>query len=143
MLGILGSVQLNQEQVEDHLSSFTEVFDIAKRVVKTPFFKSTNISDFARPLAIDGSRELIESGDHREAVFWIAITHIFCQKALYNDAPTDIQDRFMPSFRSLLADLGVKSFADLQRRNQQIEKLLPRVWEVAEAIIAANPEIVD
>ncbi len=143
MLGILGSVQLSREQVEFLLSSFTEVFDITKRFVKTPFFLSSNISDFARPISIDGSRELIESGDHREAMFWIAFMHTRCQRALYNDAPADIQHQLMPSFRVVLEDLGIKSFADLQRRNKQIEELLPRVWEAAEAIIAANPEIVD
>ncbi len=143
MLGVLGSAQLSREQVEHHLASCAEVFDIAKRVIKTPFFFASEISDYARPSMIDASRELIESGDHREALFWIVNTQTWCQKALYNDAPADIQDRFMPSYQHLLGDLSVRSFADLQQRNEQIKGLLPRVWEVAEAIIAANPEIVD
>ena len=32
------------------------------------------ITPAARPIAIDGSRELIEAGAHREAVFWIVAT---------------------------------------------------------------------
>jgi hypothetical protein len=143
VLGILGSEHMSREQVESFLKSCTEVFDVAKDIVKTPFFGASTISDFAGSVAIDGSRELITSGYHREAVFWIAVIHTWCQKALYNDASTEVQQRFMPSYQHLLRDLGVTSFDDLQHRNEQTEELFPEVWKVAEAIIAANPEIMD
>jgi hypothetical protein len=86
---------------------------------------------------------LIERGDHREAVFWIAITHSWCHQALFNDAPVDLQQQFAPSYERLLQQLGITSFADLRQRTEQIKALLPRIWEVTEAIIAANPEIID
>jgi hypothetical protein len=35
------------------------------------------------------------------------------------------------------------SFPDLQQRTEQLKVLLPTIWEVTEAIIATNPEIVD
>jgi hypothetical protein len=54
-----------------------------------------------------------------------------------------MQDRFTPGYRQLLGDLGITSFADLQQRSEQVKGLLPRVWEVAEAIMAANPGIED
>ena len=143
MLNLLGCVHMSRAQVEYHLKSCTEVFDVAKGFVKTPFFGATYITDYSRPISIDGSRELIESGDHREAVFWLIATQYFCQKALYLDAPKEVQDRYASCFRGLLYDLGISTFADLQQRNQQAKDLLPAVWEVAEAIIAANPEIID
>jgi hypothetical protein len=143
MLGILGSVGMRRKQVQDLLGACVEVFDSAKQVIKTPFFGASSISDDARSLAIDGSRELIDCGDHREAVFWIAVTHTWCQKALFNDAPVELQQRFTPSYQRLLGELGVTSLADLQQRTEQLKNLLPRIWEVTEAIIAANPEIVD
>jgi hypothetical protein len=52
-----------------------------------------------------------------------------------------MQVRFTPGYRQLLSDLGITSFADLQRRMQQVKELLPRIWGVAEAIIAVNPGI--
>jgi hypothetical protein len=54
-----------------------------------------------------------------------------------------VRDRFEPGYRRLLGDLGITSFADLQRRRERVEALLPRVWHVAEEIVAANPEIRD
>ena len=38
---------------------------MAKAVVRTPYRFAADISDSARPVAIDGSRELIERGYHR------------------------------------------------------------------------------
>ena len=41
----------------------------------------------------------------------------------------------------LLADLGIASPDDLPPRRAQVEAYLPELWHVAEAIMAANPEI--
>jgi hypothetical protein len=143
LLELLGCAQISPVRVELHLAALADAFDAAKAIIKTRFFFAADLSDIARPIAIDGSRELIESGDHREAIFWMVATYSRCQKALYHDAPAELRERFSPGYRRLLGDLGITSFADLQRRGEQVEAMLPRVWEVAEAIIAANPEIED
>jgi hypothetical protein len=143
LLETLGCAHMSPADVERHLDALTEAFDFAKTVVKTPVFFASEISDVARPIAIDGSRELIESGLHREAIFWIAVTYSRCQKVLYHDAPVEMRDRFTPGYRQLLGDLSITSLADLQQRCEQVRALLPRVWEVAEALIAANPGIED
>ena len=141
LLELLGCAQLSRVHVEHHLAALTDVFDVAKALVKTPFFFASDISDIARPIAIDGSRELIEHGHHREAIFWMVATYSRCQILLYHDAPLEMRDRFGPGYRELLGDLGIASFADLKQRGEQVRGLLPRVWEVAEAILEANPEI--
>jgi hypothetical protein len=143
LLELMGCAPMSRTSVERHLDALAEVFDVAKAVVKTPFSFASDISDVARPLAIDGSRELIERGLHREAMFWIAVTYSRCQKVLALDAPAALKRRFDPGYRRLLGDLGITSFADLRRRGEQVKTQLARVWEVAEAIMAANPGIQD
>jgi len=143
LLELLGCARISQARVEQHLAALAEVFDVAAAVVKTPFPFASDLSTVARPIAIDGSRELIERGDHREAIFWIVATASRCQQVLYHDAPVELQERFRPGYRRLLADLGIASFADLRRRGAQVEDFLPRLWEVAEAIMAANQGIED
>ena len=143
LLELLGCARMSRAQGEQHLATLTEVFDVAKAAVKTPFFFASDISDIARPIAIDGSRDLIERGDHREAIFWIVATYSRCLKILEQDAPAETQEWFHPGYRRLLGDLGITSFADLQQRGEQVRAFLPRVWEIAEAIMAANPEIED
>lgn len=143
LLELLGCARMSRMRADQHLVALTAVFDVAKVVLKTPFFFASDISDLARPIALDGSRELIERGDHREAIFWMVATYSRCQKVLYHDAPAEMQDRFSPGYRQLLGDLGITSFADLQQRGEEVKGLLPHVWEVAEAIMAANPAIED
>jgi hypothetical protein len=144
LLELLGCAQMSRARVEEHLAALAEVFDAAKAMIKSPFFFASDISDVARPIAIDGSRELIERGAHREAIFWMVVTYSRCQKVLYDDTPGEpgeMRERFWAGYLRLLGDLGIASFADLQRRSQQVKEFLPRVWEVAEAILAANREI--
>lgn len=141
MLDILGVTKFTRAQAEFHLAALIEAFDASKQYVKTPFFLSTNISDLARPLLVDGTRELIEIGYHREAMFWIMVIFSCCQKILFNDAPEDVQNKFAPAFRFLLKELGIYSSTDLQKRNQLNRETLPRVWSAAEQIVTTNPEI--
>ena len=143
LLDLLGCARISRTRAEQHLAALAEVFDVAAAVVKTPFPFASDLSAVARPIAIDGSRELIERGDHREAIFWLVATASRCQQVLYHDAPVELQQRFRPGYRRLLADLGIASFADLRRRGAQVEDFVPRLWEVAEAIMAANPGIED
>ncbi len=143
LLELLGCTNMSRARVEGHLAALTEVFDVAKTVVKTPFFFAGDISDSGRPVVINGSRELIERGFHREAIFWMVATYSRCQKILYTDASGGMREQFSPGYRQLLGDLGIASFADLQQRSDRVKAWLPQVWEVAEAIMAANPDIED
>jgi hypothetical protein len=142
LLEMLGCARINRASAEQHLAALANAFDAAKEVIRTPFPFAADISDLARPVAIDGSRELIEHGNQREAVFWMAATYSRCQKVLYHDAPLSRQEQYDPGYRALLADLGIRSFVDLQKRSQEVRELLPRIWELAEAIMSANPEII-
>ena len=141
LLQLLGCARFSRGQADRHLAVITQLFDAAKEAMTTPFPFASDISDSARPVAIDGSRELIERGYPREAMFWIAITHARCHKVLCRDASEEIKQRFNNLDRDLFSDLGVPSCTEIGQRCSEIERALPRVWEVAETIMAANPGI--
>ena len=141
LLELLGCARISRERAEHHLVALAAAFDAAKAVIRTPFVFAADVSDVARPIAIDGSRKLIERGNHREAIFWMVATYSRCQEVLYLDGPAELRHRIEPGYRRLLGDLGITSFADLQRRGEEVERALPWVGETAETIIAANPAI--
>jgi hypothetical protein len=143
ILELLGTARLSRGQVSQHLATLTDIFDAARKTIRASFPFASDLSDIARPIAIDGSLELIEQGYHREAMFWIAVTHSRCQKVLSGDGFGELSQGFRDSYRDLLDDLGMASWADIRRRGAQIERFLPRLWEAAERIIAANQEIQD
>ncbi len=140
LLEPLGCARLSARDVGRHLDTLAAAFDAAAGALRTPVFFASDISSQSRHIAIDGSRELIERGDHREAVFWMLATYARCQQVFAADAP-DGQEQHEAGLRDLLRDLGIATFADLERRVARVEVLLPRVSEVAEAIMAANVEI--
>lgn len=141
ILELLGSARMSRERVARHLDTLTDSFDAAAKAIKTPFPFASDLSDIARPIAIDGSLELIDRGYHREAMFWIAVTHSRCQKVLSSDALGELPQKFSDSYRDLLGDFGITSSADVRRRGMEVERLLPRVWEAAERIMGANQQI--
>ncbi|MDF2543117.1 MAG: hypothetical protein K0S47_2835 [Herbinix sp.] len=142
LIELLGCARLTQQRMENHLNNLAHTFDAAVVVSKTPFAFSTDITDSARPIAIDGSLDLIRAGNHREACFWIVATYARCHKILAVDAPLEIQEAHMPAFRELVADLGLHSNSDFTCRAQEVIQFLPRLWEVTEDILSRNPDII-
>jgi hypothetical protein len=142
LLALLGCAELSRERVEWHLTAMTAAFDTAAAVAATPFPFSSDITPAARPVAVDGSRDLVGRDHHREAVFWIAVTYARCLATLASDAPAAAPGH-LPGFSALLGDLGIASPADLGRRAGKVRGFLPRLGRVAEAILAANPDARD
>lgn len=142
LLKLLGCADWTSQRAEHHLAGLARTFDAAASVAKTPYFFSSDITTAARPIAIDGSRELIKNGLHREAVFWIVATFARCHKIMAADAP-ELQRELLPAFQAVVADLGITSSDDIIRRAGDALRYMPRLWQTAEAIIAANPDIID
>lgn len=141
LLRLLGCRTLRPQQVAGHLATLTAAFDVAKTVVTTAYPFAADLTDLARPIAIEGSRELIEQGYHREAIFWIVATYARCQQVFDQAGTPEQLATFTPGFQALLADLGIACHGDLVQRRNQVIAFLPRLWTMAEAIIAANPAI--
>ncbi len=138
LLRLLGVYDLTAERVEHHLRALEQTFDTAVSIAKTPFFFSSDITAEARPIVIDGSRELIRSGFHREAVFWMVATFARCHKIFEVDGSDEIQLKHRPAFDALTEDLGISSTDDLTRRAEDVLDFLPKLWEIAESIIPAS-----
>jgi len=144
LLELLGAARLSRGRVAQHLDTLTNIFEAATRAIKTPFPFGSDLTDIARPLAIDWGLELIARGYHREAMFWIAVTHSRCQKVLSSaHASMELSQKFSDSYQDLVGDLGIGSFAEVRRRCAEVERFLPRVWEAAEGIMASNQRIED
>lgn len=141
LLGMVGCAGMSRERVEHHLDALVTVFDAVKGRARSPFPFASDISEFARPIAIDGSRDLIARGHHREAVFWLVATYSRCLAILHTDLPDLEQDEFDNGYRELLGDLGIESSRDLHQRSERVKEFLPTVRDLAEHIMSANPDV--
>ncbi|WP_211748386.1 hypothetical protein [Paenibacillus sp. Marseille-Q4541] len=142
LLELLGSTHLTPQRVEHHLTELEKVFDAAVKVSSTPYFFSSDITEEARHIAIDGSRELIHSGNHQEAVFWIVATFARCHKIMASDALEEDKKKYEPAFHDLMSDLGLTTSQDYELRSQQLLEFLPGLWNAALQIIDDNKEVI-
>ncbi len=140
LLDLLGCRHLPARRIQHHLRELTKTFDATAEVAKTPFFFSSDITPAARPIAINGSQDLIDRGDHHEAVFWIIATFARCHTILAADAP-ELHHALAPAFRSAVTDLGISSSEDILHRAEEVIRFLPRLWRTTEDILASNPGI--
>lgn len=143
LLDVLGSAHITRVRAQEHLDALAGVFDAASAALRTSVPFASDISELSRPIAIDGSRDLIDRGLHREAMFWIAVTHARCRKVLAHDAPPSVRDRLEPVYTAFLADLGVASAMDVRHRAEQVGAFLVDVRDRAASIMSANPGIKD
>ena len=129
LLSLLGCDDMTQDQAEMHLDALARAFDDAAAVIRTPFPFASDISELARPIAIDGSRDLIVAGRHREAVFWLVATFSRCMAVFHHDTPAAMHalvSAHAAAYRRLLADVGIASSADLHRRRRSSARRAPR-----------------
>jgi len=143
LLDLLGATGITVERATHHLDTLSVAFDAAASEIRTPFVFAADISEAGRSVAIGGSAEMIAGGYHREAMFWVAATWCRCMLVLRTDAPDADLTVHERGFHDLLADLGIDSVADIERRHQATRAALPAIWSVAERIMATNPDIED
>lgn len=139
LLRQLGCADCDQATVQRHLDELAGAFDEAAAVARTPFFFCSDVTAEARPISIDGSQELIDSGDHREAVFWIVATFARCLQILAADAPQYTYERADALFRDAVGHLlGLGTPTDLLARRDEVLAGLPALRRTAAELETAT-----
>lgn len=135
LLEQLGCLEVNPSQVVEHLEHLALAFDAAA-AVPTELAFSGDLSLDSRPVAIGGTRRLVERGDHREAVFWLMVTFARCQQTLDLAADPGLADHHRPRFVAAASDLlGVGGPGDLHRRARSMQLSMPELISTARQII--------
>jgi hypothetical protein len=130
LLDLLGCAHFGPERVKGHLTALERVFDATAPLHVPAYRFDSDITPVARPVAIDGSRELIDRGLHREAVFWLVATYARCLAKRDAAGASGYTDEF----GELLADLGAGTFTDRRRRGDRVLAALPGLWQTAMAL---------
>jgi hypothetical protein len=138
LLRLLGCADVDRPTVRRHLDRLAGVFDQAAAVARTPFPFGSDISVAARPISIDGSQQLVDAGNWREAVFWIVATFARCLQVLAADAPA-LLGGAIPLFRAAVAELvGLHDPAELLGRRQEVLDFLPDLRDCAARVAEAE-----
>jgi hypothetical protein len=135
VLTLLGFAQLSKEQVVRHLERCMEIFDRAAELQPA--------QAHTRPYVFDGSLEMIEAGDHREAMHWIAAQTIRAMTVIEaHGSPID-RSRFEPQVVSLLGEMGLLGPGRTMERHRQAQVTADEVIKLADDVIATSPAVRD
>ena len=143
LLELLGYKHLRMAQVDFYLRECAAAFDCAIEVKKTPSFWDMKLRPHVRPYVIEGAQEMMDAGNHREAMFWIEVFLAISIAAIQNDAPDADRLRFQNSLKQMLEDLGRSSSDDWALRYFQACMVKDDIFDVADAIVQRNPDIID
>uniref|UniRef100_UPI00066E0109 hypothetical protein n=1 Tax=Nonomuraea sp. SBT364 TaxID=1580530 RepID=UPI00066E0109 len=133
LLDLLGCAALTPSRARHHLAALERAFDRAAPVHAPAYRFSSDITEAARPIAVDGSRDLIDRGLHREAVFWLVATYARCLAKLAaagQEPGAGLRD----GFHELLTDLGAGTDRDRRHRATRVLTALPDLRRTAESL---------
>ena len=143
LLRLFGCADFTSEQVSHHLDQLSQVFDAACEVDKPGYRFAGDISASSRAIAIEGSRELVEAGHHRDAVFWLVATYSRCMAVFDQFGSPEALTKHRALFDELLADLGIDSWEKRLARRNLVQQEIPAIWGELEKIIDENPLVTD
>lgn len=142
LLGHLGCAHWTAADTTRHLDTVTRLFDdtaAAAEAAPTGLPFASDITAAARPIAIDGSRALIDAGHHRDAVFWLIATQTRCLAILHRTDPR-LAATHTPGFRALLSAIGIDTPTDLLQRARDTVAALPHFLTIARSIVQDRAE---
>jgi hypothetical protein len=143
ILSVYGCVHLNKPQVEFQLEVCATAFDRAVEVTRTPIPYRYKLHPHVKPYFIDGAKEMIDEGYHREAVLWITAALGISSTAIQIDGLEDEKPAFQLKVNQLLSDLGLITSQDVASRFQRAKALTDRIFKVADTIASQNPKIIE
>ncbi len=129
-LAVMGSAALDVAAVEGLLDQTITSFDRAAAVRRTPTPYGFAIQPHLRPYYLEGTREMIEQGLHREAVFWISCLDT-AYVVLENDAPASEKPAFAAKLQAMYATLGYTSAPAWPARIAAAERLAGAIFQLA------------
>jgi hypothetical protein len=143
LLRLLGSFTLSRTEVESLAAEAERTYDVAVEVRRTPVVMDWNVSRDARELERAAVRELIEGGQHREALFQLLLVRTAVQGIIENDGGEALREESRLGYRRLMAALGIESDEALQARAQALREFMPALREGCEAVLARAPGLMD
>lgn len=141
-LTLFGSAHMSREDVQGMLDRSVVAFDRAVEVYKTPTPYGFTIRPHLRPYLAEATQEMIDEGNHREAVFWITALAGESYLVLHNDAPDGEKLEFAAQLQAMYATLGYTDTSDeaWAGRVASAERLAREIYRIADALVALNPE---
>jgi hypothetical protein len=139
-LAVMGSAHMSRADVQAVLDLSVAAFDRSVEVYRTPTPYGFTIRPHLRPYLSEATREMIDEGNHREAMYWITALAGESYLVLANDAPDAEKPAFAAQYIAMLTALGYTSAESWAERVGTAERLAREIYGIADALAALHPE---
>lgn len=142
ILKILGLTKFKKSEVEASLNDLHAALKYARSVHKTRYYGDHNLHISHEPIVIEGPRNLIQNGFHREAMYFIAGIRNWIQNTMENDGTEPEKSHFDNTYSKMLTSIGIINERDIDDRYNDLKQYIPKMMDVANHIIEKNPDII-
>lgn len=138
-LNVMGSAQMSRAEVQAMIDQSVLAFDRAVEVFRTPIEFGFMMRPYMRPYLAEATQEMIDEGNHREAMFWISCFDT-PYLVLQNDAPDTEKPAFAAQLHAMRVALGYTSVEAWEKRVAAAKHLTQEIYNIADALAALHPE---
>lgn len=135
-LTVMGSAHMSSTDVQAMLDQSVVAFDRSVEVYRTPTPYGFTMRAFLRPYLAEATQEIIDEGNHREAIFWIMALASESYLVLRNDAPDAEKPVFAAQLQAMHTTLGYTSAEAWAEHLDAAERLAPEVYRIADELEA-------
>jgi hypothetical protein len=139
-LTVMGSAHMSRADVQALLDQTVIAFDRSVEVYQTPTPYGFTIRPHLRPYVVAATQEMIDEGNHREAIYWITALAGESYLVLQNDAPEAEKPLFAAQQQVMHVALGYTSTERWPERVASAEHLAREIYHIADTLAAAHPE---
>jgi hypothetical protein len=139
-LAAFGSAGMTQTQVTMYAELAAEAFDRALVVKRTPAPFDFKLRPHLRPYTVEWSQRMLQRGEHREVMPWIAAGLAVSTIVLLNDAPEGERPGYAAQLQDMLHDLGYGTSAARSERLERATVLAKSMYAVADEVVASRPD---
>lgn len=136
-LAVMGSAGMTRDEalalLDMALGAVARSAEVYQTYIPYGFALRTHLLPYYR----EGALEMIEEGNHREAIYWISCLDT-AYLALTNDAPADEHARFAADFQRLYAAMGLAEDTGWLARVALAEELTREIGALAALLVAAQ-----
>ncbi len=139
-LRLPGYERIPRDLAKAYLAACAAAFDKAVAVIDRPVPFGYSLRPHVRPYIIEGAREMIDEGYHREAMFWIASYLMIASHAIGRCAPYPDLSPYQEAVDRLHRDSGLADHGAVSARLAMARELVADISAVTDRIIAGVPE---
>lgn len=136
LLQVWGCAYFEQQDVQFCLETCIQAFDQAVSVIQAPFY---GIHRDLYPYLVEGSREMMAAGHHREAMFWIMLMHSLSNRAVQRDGSEEERALSQAALNRVLIKLGLGTVDERRARLELVTRVTAQVFEFADEVVMRYP----